>query len=629
MQRRAGIAIRQRGDRIDGAVLHGLGALATHCGAAFEQDLATTLRRRRAGLGRLLDQATRYLPPARVGLPIKAENDARRLRETTLTPSSLERAVWDLDQWSMEYSGGHYGFSFVFGMALAAAPDEAAVWLTRRAPPSAARPAFRALSRLGTLDQRRRDVGVALARSSAGAVRAFGGALLTTHVQGAMAPTVPQVWEDLRRAGVAPAEAIWLAAVPVKEAVHARFRAQHRLENARVEARMIERNPNRALGGANYAFDRLGRLREREIPEGETRLTDAEAKLDQLLDDLASVLPEEALEEPAFRDLDRIFVDTAALRDRFCQRAKPGGLRQQLHRRTVDHFRQEIGADQSPPRFDDYVLNDDIAQDALDAARAFVGFHADAPEQIGRSAAREVMHLVGAAQALVVRPFSHGRNPVAHQSALARYASSVLWVLRVLDLAPPGVEASLTRLRRIALDHTETIMHHIPDDEFSGQFVDNLALAASGHMAKDPADDRAARWVADERLAPVLRSFAAWMRKPTTPHDLHLALELFVQAAKPRLRTHAHRTGLGRAERLLDLAAAQLLDGPAQHLDALVAAWAQVRPFYEDFDQSLEDAEMVLDAAKGSLDARVKLLTSVSHGSGFLASVLKSMLIPS
>ena len=377
-----------------------------------------------------------------------------------------------------------------------------------------------------------------------------------------------------------------------------------------------------SAAGSNYDRSRLEDLKARDIPEAETVLLASEALLDSMMSELAAVAPSQALEHQAYLHLDRVFVGAAAMRNRFASASRPGAFRDRLYKRTFEDFFEQLGANDPATAFNDYFLNDEIYEDAREAAIAFVGMYADKPKDLGRMAARRAQDLAVAATNQMGRPFAQARNPAAFQSAVARYAGIVFWVLRVIEAAPDANSNNLNPLRNMVFDHAENVLCTMPDDEFSGAIVDTLAISVVVHMSNHPDLDRRETWLRREDLTPAARAFAAWSRGPSSPEDLALAEHLFVEAARPRLHTHAQRHGFGRALRMLDLAAATLLTEAPQEICRLDRLWEGVSPAFAEYGHSPHRPNQVIAATKGDADAVEYVKQDAFLGGGFLASVL-------
>ena len=259
--------------------------------------------------------------------------------------------------------------------------------------------------------------------------------------------------------GVSGADAIWLTAHILKQAVHRHHSIASRGKGLIFEARR-DQNSRAAAGGSNLSNWITARRDDHA-----RRKADHEYRLEGLLNEVAAVWPTDGLSEQQMEVLDAAFVDTPEMRLRLAEKLAHPGNRKALLSRNIDQFKREVGLFvESNAAFDTYFAPEPerLYDLALATARSFVALHRDTPDDLGRRTSNLLAKGVAAASGLLEQPFIRARQPMRWQSALSRTACAVIFALLVVGsvaLHQPAVAI----LRQLALDHAANMLalgHH-------------------------------------------------------------------------------------------------------------------------------------------------------------------------
>ncbi|MCO5089936.1 hypothetical protein [Bosea sp. (in: a-proteobacteria)] len=424
-------------------------------------------------------------------------------------------------------------------------------------------------------------------------------------------------WRELVAAGAAEADATWLMALHLKEAVHQRFRYTHGIED---DTRLLRWLRRKAPDLSNYEHHRLGHVTE-ELPRRREAAAIHEQKLDRILDDMARLWPAADLSVTQYQWLAQAFVDSAEIRHRLARRVAAASERTMLLKQNVEAWKAEVGLGRSTaePFTEEYLPQlDTLFQQTLWAARSFVELNKNAKRGVAREVGLLLDPLTRDAQTILKEPFMAARRPARWQAALLRSAACALFALIVVGETPDDRRADVQVLASHALALTKML---VSESERIGASWELIYLAASIAIAV-MADDallsgQLTMWAQDSDLPMQVRAMAAWSSDDFLTRRLADATSLFAMAAKSPLLRASRDRHFGQLMSLLDIAvvsAIRLSDyGVADRLRSL---WSDaIVEWPEQMEEWATAADWLMDAVKADGPQRAALLEHPSFAS--------------
>ncbi len=563
-------------------IVHGLGELQARCHAELVEPLAARLRAGRPNrkailrlLAGVLDSSRRIAWPVNM----QALATAQALARGTLDWELLHAASQYVVHPSHLSTDDRYGLKFATRVVLRLDPRSLARWIADASVIQALAAVARAgvedlwLDRDGTAHRLART-GNALFKAAAAAILC-----LDRDEQGPHR-SYREIHRILVKEGVATADAIWLAGLQLKEAVHERYRRNGGCGDQLRHLDFLRAHPERAVGGVAYAADEIDRLTHlvNEHGEGAKRCA---ATLERILTDMAACWPGRGLSAEQMAWLEPAFVDTPEIRHRMAEKLFHTENRKALLKRNVDAITEEIGLDRKDDKvFDEFFRadRDRFIDKAAWCAKSLIALYDQDNKGPGRRAGQLVGPLADRAQALLGKPFIAARQPNRCRSAIGRSIAADLFALAVVAETPDDRRDDVDTLRRHAIDHAFAVLRSTGGQLDDQDCSDGLARIAIAHLDADRLTD----WIAACDLPPVVRAHALWTHPDRIASDPDLAQSLFLLAAKPPVSPHAARHHFQLVACLLDAAMAAAARAGAFHLlDELEELWKQVAPAWQ------------------------------------------------
>jgi len=299
-----------------GRIIHGVGEIAARCDVDLMEPLLDHFRvlRFRIDLRAMLDSAAHVssihtpFTPADLGL-------AQAITRARLDWETFRDAVLRLEHPYDVCPGGRFGLRFAAGMALGIDAQALDGWVRSRPNHPALAIAGRAVVEALFAGTRQ-----AAARSLLAArnptLRCLAAASIVWPGSRQEAPRkIGDCWQTLVDSGIEPGDALWMAGFRLKDAIHARYRFEHRLEESEAQLRSLERDPAAAQGGPGYAESAVKALRK-EMTIASAHLSGLLPAIESMLNEMAQLWPQEGLSDEQMKALENVFVDTPEIRHR-------------------------------------------------------------------------------------------------------------------------------------------------------------------------------------------------------------------------------------------------------------------------------------------------------------------------
>jgi hypothetical protein len=369
-----------------------------------------------------------------------------------------------------------------------------------------------------------------------------------------------QCWRELDAHGIDCGTATWMMGLRIKEAIHARYWAEHVREQSEIRLRVLERQPGAAHGGARNA-EAEGRDLRARIGQANAQHAQLVSDLEATLTDLAALWPAQGLSGTQMKELDPIFVDTPEIRYRLAEKLAHKGNRDQLLKANLTQLSTFLSLGEKPDADVEGRFHPDEKRFALIApwtAQSIVMLYSGDRRGIGRRTA-DLLHAVGnASERLIEQPFIAARKPVAWQSAAARAAYAHRFALQVVASAPLTQRDGVATLNRFAIEHAFSLLLGPGLGSLDGiELVDALTVAAVDGMDLLPAPDAIRmQWAETDALPNFARAFAIWSSPALVELHPELASRLFRNVSEEQLSRHGVNRQAWRLLNLLDLAVA-------------------------------------------------------------------------
>jgi hypothetical protein len=581
--------------------IRGLGEMKARCHADLAQPLIDYFRphHRRRTLVLILSAIGKTQPPKRERFYVSTAAAAQFITTGALDWATFQAAylrggrTFDID------IGRNYGLSMLFEIILTVDPTLLNDWIAVRPNDLSlaiiARVAFRKLTFAANT-----MLASALLGSSNRTLQCLAAAaiVMPAFEQGSNR-TVRQCWQLLVNGGIDPGDAIWMTGARLKEAIHARYRAESHIQQQTDRLCFLHRKPDAAMGGIwNAAAE--ARSCEQQIEDTSRSLAALLQTIETTLTELAECWPEAGLSDIQMGFLENIFVSTPEFRLRLAEKLSHIGDRRTLLEANIRQLETYLGLIKADSAFDEYFLPDTKTAHRiiLWAARSAILLYENARRGIGWETSILVMHLTRAAAELLDEPFAAARRPTRWQSATARTACAVSFAMTVVEQMPPGRRTEVQTLSELALDHAYRILTSqagyasLPIDQMVRDAVYQLGLYASFKNLR-------VKWIETGILPPFARALAIW----TSPDEVRarrgLASQLFRDVAQLPLGWRQLDQQLGRLFTLLDVALGSCHQAGARDLIArLIELWDETfEPWMEITGGRWRDAAPMIAAA--------------------------------
>lgn len=562
-----------------GKILHGLGEMNARTTAGFVPSLVKHLGSRRPKISffKVLSAAAECEAKV-VGKPsLDAVDLAQWVSGAPFDWSTFDRAVRRIGHPDIRISPGRYGLSFVARIVATIEPRAIDRWVA----------GHRNRQRVATIatvflpsmyDAEMFGRALLFLRSGIPSLKCLAAA---HHVCPLFSESSIENFQDCRRHlvanGINPGDATWMMAYRLKNAIHARYWAEHQLEEAGLRLRYLKGNPDAAMGG-RHNFDAEVRMLQNQIDNASQRLGTLASDIESMLGDLAAGWPADGLSDDQMKSLEQNFVSTPEIRHRLAEKLPPEANRAWLLKQNIDQIREFIGLEKDPA----HILDTFNAEDkqfeviALWAARSLILLYEQDSRGIGKRTSDLVAGITAAFEALAAEPYAAARKPERWQSAQGRAASAYIFALLVVALMPEQRRAEVKILHELALDHVFKLLCVTSPDIRSSQLLFKLIARAVLQM-DDLADGDASRrqWAEATAMPPFARSFALWSSPALARKDRKLAFDLMQRVAEPPLSRGARDLRLSQMLTLLDLAIARCATADPTLADEVIAAWSE------------------------------------------------------
>ena len=418
-------------------------------------------------------------------------------------------------------------------------------------------------------------------------------------------------WRLLVEEGVAEADATWLMALHLKEAVHQRFRFVHGIRDDTHLLRWLNHK------SPDLSDDEQHRLRHvsAELPRKQEASARHEEALDRILDDMARLWPASGFSQVQYQFLTPSFVDSSEIRHRLAVKIQTAPERTVLLKQNIDAWKHEVGVGRRAEEVfaDEYHPQvNTLVEQTQWAARSFISLHEDKSGGVGRPTSLLIARLKTEAEAILEQPFMAARQGTRWQAALLRSTACALFALIVVVETPTQQRAGVSVLCSYALEHARQLLHQAERIGANWELIDRLASLAIGVMAEDPASASVLDiWADDAELPALVRAMAAWSSRDYLTTCIDSASRLFTTAAEPPILRASRDQHFNQLMSLLDIAVARV--GPsddADHADRLRSLWLQALSMWsEHADEWTSAADWLIKAVKGDGPERALLFT--------------------
>ncbi|WP_231420784.1 hypothetical protein [Sphingomonas sp. Leaf205] len=542
----------------DRLVITGLGELVARSTAVFELEPLVVRALRARGSrsnGTLLLQATTAPDPS---APSETDWQAVSVEQlfasTELNQDFVDQATHLLDyHWQLHSRA--YGLMFSIRIALRLSPSSSLSALARK-PQGRVGPLLQAIGRVLYETSDAKSLVDVLIRSRNPLLRVMGARALGGSEHGIR--TVGEmslVHAALLAAGWNDADAHWIVAQRLKDVLHQRFGARRlvgELEATQANGRRLSTRHQADVAAEleKAAAERLGDARQRRA--------DVEADVQTLVALLARTWPTQVEVDKTLERIESCMVDGNKIKLEVAEALPPGPARNAMLDLALQNFDDRIGLREPAKALEEYFIDPvrDVVLETRIAARALILRYENEQKDLGKRAGQRIAKLSVAARKILSRPFARARNNRRHQSAVARLACALGFVLEVAAQLPAEREAEARVLAQLAVDHAKDLLRKAPDDEIVLPYLERLACVANWTMRDGFASDRRPEWACDDQMQPFARALAAWTDPAFVAANRDRALVLFKAAAKPALDRHVECFSYGAAVNLLDAALA-------------------------------------------------------------------------
>jgi len=563
-----------------GRVLHGLGEMNARTTAAFLPSLVKHLgsRQPRISFFKVLSAAAECEAKV-IGKPsLDAVDLTQWISGAPLNWSTFDRAVHRIDHSYIGINPGRYGLAFVARIIATIEPRAIDRWIAGHR--NRQRVATIATALLpSTFDADLLGRAKLFLKSGIPSLKCLAAA---HHVCPVFQKSSFDNFRDCRKHlvtnGIDPGDATWMMAYRIKNAIHARYWAEHQLEQAGLRLRYLEANPDAAAGGRRN-FDAEIRMLQNQSKNASERIGKLASDLEAMLGDLAADWPADGLSGDQMQWLEYNFVSTPEIRHRLAEKLPSGVNQAWLLKQNIDQIREFIGLERDPARILDVHFN---AEDkrfeiiAPWAAQSLVLLYAHDGRGIGKRTSDLVAGITNAFEALAAEPYAAARKPERWQSAQGRAASAYIFALLVVALMPAQRRADVKILHELALDHVFKLLCVTSPDVRSSQLLFKLitrSVLQMDYLADS--DARRRQWAETAAMPPFARAFALWSSPALVGKDKKLALELMRRVAEPPLSRGARDLRLSQMLTLLDLAIARCTGANPALVQDIVTAWSE------------------------------------------------------
>lgn len=554
-----------------GELVHGLGEISARTHADLLEPLAGHLRSFRSSYNFVFGM-----------LKAAASVSAQMSRSSGVQELSIAQALtrrdlnWELLTIAQSYTrhpydvsaGQRYGLSFAARLGLKLDPSAVSSLMTRM--PN--HPMLAAIARAG-VDSLWNDKGEAALRLLLSGNPLFTAlaavSVVMEETESGYRRSYREINELLKGAGVDAADAIWLSGVRLKEVVHARYSARHRIEELSRWLEVLRVFPDRAVGGEENVAREIGRL-EKELSAIQSREAICEATIEQILTEMAECWPEDGLNDQQMKFLEAIFVNTPEIRYRLAKRLHHANNRTQILERNVEQIANKIGlrADLSSI-FDEYYSPNE--SEFFEATRwcaksLIMRYQAD-PKGVGKRTSYLIGPLVVSAEAILDEPYMATRRPSQWESAAARSISAHLFAFAVVAEASESDGVSVEGLKKLAIECSLKTLRAIGNRFTNRHLVDELAQIAINRAAEVQNLELCLNaWISASELPPILCAYALWQDPNRVKSDLEGARDLFLQAGRVPVSRRAERYHFSRMLSLIDAATVAAFQNDARDL---------------------------------------------------------------
>jgi len=584
-----------------GQLLHGLGEIRAHCHAqglyeliarAFEERNALTLLTRAFEAAIECNNAIRRQPRVdelSLGQWISHSKPGRE---------AFQLAVARLEHPDRVFGG--YGLAFVIRIVLKARPSVVDDWISAN-PDDAACSVIggAALSMVFPFDE---DTAVqSLLRSSNVAIKYLGAAAVVFPVGVQEPMNLRDCHRTLVNAGFAAADAIWMAAVRIREAVYGRNRGEQGRQQNAARLGYIGRFPEKAIGGLRYAEQEMERLRE-QIERNAADYEMLIVALEQLLIDTATDWPTDGLNEQQMEALDSVFVDAADVRHRLAVKVSHQANRTWLLKRNVELLRTFIGLERDPGAISKEYFSPEEAsfgKIADWAAQSAVLLYQSVNRGVGKSTSDLVSGIASASNRVIAIPFASSRHPDAWQSVITRAACAMRFVFRVVASVPEDQRESVAQLNGLALTHSLKLLCVSNLLPVSEETVFRLVNEANFYIEWTSESDKIRElWALNANVDSFARALALWSSPILVDKHTTLACQLFGQVCVVPLSRDNYNLQMSRMVSMLDMAIACCVQrGDAEMTNRIKEMWSSgyrdwkpISPRWETMAEKLERA---------------------------------------
>lgn len=398
----------------------------------------------------------------------------------------------------------------------------------------------------------------ALLESKNVAIKCLGAASLVCPVGPQPPPSLRDCHKSLVAAGFAPSDATWMTGMRIKNAIHARYRNEHRREHG-ARLRYLEEHPEQAMGGLRNAEAEKKMLRN-QLDHAQKAYAELLPEIEAMLSDMARDWPAEGLSDEQMQSLEPIFVDTAEIRHRLAAKVTHQANRDWLLKRNIDRLRDFIGLARTPEDVSsEYFLPDERRFAAITdwTAQSVVLLYEKNDRGAGPATSNLVSNTAKAAEKLMAQPFILSRQPERWQSIMTRAACAGRFAFAVVASTPEGRRASVERLNELALDHALKLLsaRNLPTQ--SADTFHRLSIQAVRHMEMTRSPDAVReKWGLMKDLPDFARALALWSSPALVEKHKDSACELFERVCIMPLSRGSYNLQVSRMATLLDTAIA-------------------------------------------------------------------------
>jgi hypothetical protein len=492
-----------------GEVLHGIGELAARCHASSISNLFVdylAAHGQGISLSTVLDTAaqTDSTIPRQAGFDELALG--QWITQAKLSWETLDAAVSLIDHPTRAL--GRFGLSFVIRIVLRVEPSVIDNWINSHPEhPTISVVGSAALAMVFPFDERA-DVS-SLLGSGTPAIKSLGAAALVRPIGLESKLSFRDCHKALVAAGFAPADAIWMTGLRIKNAVHARYRIEHAREQHNARQQYLEQNPDKAMGDIRNAKAEIKMLRN-QLSHAEESYSKLLPELEDMLCDMAADWPVAGLSDEQMKSLEHIFVDTAEIRYRLAAKLSHQASRDWLLQRNITRLQDFIGLKKNPDDIPtDYLLptEEHFLAIANWASQSLILRYESDNRGIGKRTSDLVSGVAQAAAKLWVQPFISARRPEIWQAVLTRAACAGRFAFAVVVHTPEHERHKVTQLNELALNHAFDVLSACslpissisPFHQLSAQAVHHLAFASNPDALRE-------KWALAEELPDFVRA---------------------------------------------------------------------------------------------------------------------------